>query len=135
MSGNQSTETTLTQSDHFEFSVKIEDPDTGLEFNFPMEVDTGCPYALALPDSCENFFSRKQGTLDLGGAGSAQSPVYSADINQVGNIQLDYNTFAVITLEKSYSYGLLGIELLKHLQTKISGEPNSKKLRLEKTHL
>ena len=135
MSGNKSSETTLTQSDHFEFSVKIEDPNTGLEFSFPMEVDTGCPYALALPESCERFFSKRQGTLDLGGAGSAQSPVYSADINEVGDIILTYNTFAVITLEKSYSYGLMGIELLKHLKTEISGKPDSKKLRLEKTHL
>ena len=135
MSDNQSTETTLTQSDYFEFSVKIEDPTSGLEFNFPMEIDTGCPFALALPESCEDFFTAREGMIDLGGAGSTQSPVYRADINQVGEIQLSYNTIAVITLEKSYSYGLIGIELLKHLKTKIFGTPRSKKLRLEKTQI
>lgn len=135
MSGNQSSETTLTQSDYFEFSVTIEDPDTGIEFEFPMEVDTGCPFALALPESCENFFSGELGTLDVGGAGSAQSPVYKANINQVGDIHLSYDTIAVITLKKGHSYGLIGIELLKHLKTEIFGDPESKKLRLEKTQL
>lgn len=135
MSGNQSSETTLTSSKYFEFSVTIEDPSTGIEFEFPMEVDTGCPFALALPESCENFFTGELGKIDVGGAGSAQSPVYEANIVQVGDIQLSYDTMAVITLKKGHPYGLVGIELLKYLKTEIFGDPGSKKLRLEKTHL
>lgn len=133
MSGNQSIETSLT-SDHFEFDAEIEDPSTGLTSTFRMEVDTGNPIALALPRYCANFFKNQITTVSLQGAGSANSPAYAAKIIKIGNMQIDYDTMAVMTLTDS-QYGLLGIELLKHMKAEIYDNPQNKKLRLENTHL
>ena len=133
MSGNQSAQTSLS-SDRFEFEVEIEDPATGLTTNFTMEVDTGNPIALALPRHCEHFFTDKMGTVNMSGAGSMQSPAYNARVTAIDSIQMDYETMAVMTLTDS-DYGLLGIELLKHMKTEIYDDPDSKKLRLEATHI
>jgi len=71
----------------------------------------------------------------MSGAGSAQSPAYAAKITSIGDIQIEYDTMAVMTLTDTSQYGLLGIELLKYLKTEIYDDPDNKKLRLEKSHL
>ena len=133
MSDNQSATTGL-RSKRFEFDVLMEDPPTGLEFTFPLEVDTGNPIALALPRYCEQFFTQQVTTVDLGGAGSTNSPAYEAKIKDIDGIGIDYDTMAVMTLEDS-NYGLLGVELLKYMKTEVFDDPSNKKLRLEATHL
>jgi hypothetical protein len=134
MSGNQQTQTGLT-NEHFEFEAEIEDPQTGLTTTFPMEIDTGNPVALAMPIYCEEFFTEYVTTVHLGGAGSANSPAYAATIKRLGDMTLDYEALAIMTLDNSSDYGLIGIELLKFFEAEIFDSPSSKKLRLEDTYL
>ena len=128
-----SVETSLS-SKRFEFEVEITDPQTGFSFLFTMEVDTGNPIALALPRSCEHFLTNQLSTIDLRGAGTSNSPAYEANITAIEGMEISYETMAVMTLSHD-EYGLIGVELLKYLETKIHGEPDSKKLRLTNTHL
>jgi hypothetical protein len=100
-----------------------------------MEIDTGCHLAVALPRNCEVFFTDHRTTFDLAGAGSKNSPAYNALIEKVGDIDVNYNTLAVMTLSNESKYGLIGIELLKSLGTEIFGEPDDKKMRLKGTHI
>lgn len=134
MSSNQSTITEL-ESKRFEFPVEIKDPKTGLTSKFQMEIDTGNPIALALPRSWSNFFTRRVATVDLSGAGSAQSPAYDAKITRIGDMKIDYDTMAVMTLTDSTQYGLLGIDLLKKMKAEIYDDPQDKKLRLEDAYI
>lgn len=133
MSGNQSAETTLSKK-RFEFEVEIEDPPTGVATTITMEVDTGSPIAVALPQSYAAYFSDQLTTVDLGGAGTRSSPAYDATVTRVGSIDLEYQTMAVMTLTNS-NYGLLGIELLKYMDTEIYDKPNRKTLRIEDEYL
>lgn len=134
MSGNPSDETRLTNK-HFEFDVEVEDPKTGFVSTFPMEIDTGNPIALAMPRSWSHFFTRQLGTVDLGGAGSAQSPAFDAKIKKIGNIDVNFPTMAVMTLTDSQTYGLIGMEFLKYMRTEIYDKPSDKRLKIENTHL
>lgn len=134
MSGNPSTQTTLTNANHFEFDAELEDPGTGLTFTVSLEVDTGCPVALALPKLYHQFFTEYQGDINLGGAGSKNSPTFNANIRDVGGVQVDFDTMAVMTLDNQSSYGLLGINFLKFAKTEIFDSPGQKTLKLTDTH-
>lgn len=134
MSSNQRIETGLTNN-HFEFDAEIEDPQTGLITTFPMEIDTGNPVALAMPMFCDEFFTNHVTTISLGGAGSANSPAYEATIKSLGDMDVDYETLAIMTLDNSSNYGLIGIELLNRLDAQIFDDPDDKKLSLEDTYL
>ena len=135
MSGNQSTQTGLNQRKHFEFQVEIEDPDTGLITPFPMEVDTGSPAAIVLPRFCSQFFNEYQGPIKMAGAASGTCPTYNANILSVDSLSMDFETMAIMGLDNSYDYGLLGIDFLKRVYTEIEGPPNGKTMNLEDTHL
>lgn len=134
MSNNQRIETGLTNH-RFEFEAEIEDPQTGLTTTFPMEIDTGNPVALAMPTYYESFFTEHVTTVNLGGAGSANSPAYEAIIKRLGDMDLDYDTLAIMTLDNSTNYGLIGIELLKLFEAEIFSNPDNKKLSLEDTYM
>lgn len=134
MSSDQETVTGLTNN-HFEFESEITDPKTGQTRLFPMEIDTGSPFALILPKNCEVFFSEYVTDFDLSGAGSKNSPAYSAIIETVGDIDVDYDTLAIMSLSSKRRYGLIGIELLKKLEAEISDKPENKKLRLKNTYI
>lgn len=136
MSGNPSTQTLLnSRKDHFEFDVEIEDPGTGLVSTFTMEVDTGSPFAILLPNYCSQFFNNYQGDVNVGGAGSGQSPLFEANLKSVGQLNMNFQTYAVMGLDKSYDYGLLGINFLKYVKTEIYGPESNKEIMLEDTHL
>lgn len=126
--------TASLNSSHFEFPVRLEDPQTGLEFDFTCEIDTGCPFALCLPRHGQQWFTEYITSYDVQGAGTTNSPAYRASIKSIGGMDVGYETMAIMTLEDS-DYGLIGIELLNYLRTEIHNDPNDKKLTLEKTHL
>ena len=132
---NKTLTLTETSKKDFRTEVRMEDPTTGLDFEFTFEVDTGSPDALALPDYCCASFNNRIGREPRGGAGTGLSDIYSVKITEIGGESVSHYTSAIMSLDNSYNYGLIGIDLLRYMFTEIQGSPNNKKMEMKFKHL
>lgn len=119
----------------FRAQARLEDPETGLVYQYPLEIDTGNPDAISLPRTHAYKFNEYVGDVARSGAGTGQSECYSVKIQRLGTMELDFETIAVMTLSNRSDYGLIGIDLLKMMSVEIYDEPEEKKMTLSADYL
>lgn len=126
----------LTSDRDFKTEVTVIDPPTNSPITLPFEIDTGNPDALAVPRSYGSVLNDFQGVVRRVGAGSGSSDCYRVNIVDVGGCTVSYQTLAIATLNpQNFSFGLIGMDLLRELYVEIHGNPNNKQMDMDLSNI
>lgn len=132
-----STETIAQVDRGFEIDVTLTDPVTDEDLELPFKVDTGNPDAFALPLKYEESFLRKVGAEPRGGVtgGGIMANVYLVNVTKLGSTEVSHTTVCFFSITKNVDYGLMGIDFLNYLVTRIYDEPDAKLMDLETEYI
>ena len=128
---------TLSLNGSSKFYIELNFHDAGMPnstHTFKCVVDTGCPDAIALPETYGEQLSRFITTKDRGGAGQENSPTFGVVVTGIGGIELEHTTSCICSLRNKQSLGLIGIDLLKDMDLCMHDEPDEKLLDLLPNH-
>lgn len=115
----------------------LSDPTTSHELELTFVVDTGCPDAFAIPTTYDGTFIRKIGQEKRGGTtgGAILADVYIVDVEKIGSLVVNHTTTCILSLTQNWDFGLMGVDFLNYLITKVYDNPNSKLMDIEPAYL